>query len=172
MPENPARWRSSWSKMERIYRQSLILCTMKFSGSIENSAGESGVTVILQWVNCSRIAADEQISSLHQSQAGRRDQRSMGFEGAASPIDSRFTRKVGIFPSSRNHRSAVMALVRRSSRPPRCLTHLIVLRFADAFFEKLRTLAPSSASSSSPSESVACRPVDLARDQLPTGTDY
>ena len=26
---------------------------------------------------------------------------------------------------------------------PGCLTHLIVLRFADAFFEKLRTLAPS-----------------------------
>jgi hypothetical protein len=29
MPENPARWRSSWSKMECIHRQSLILCTMK-----------------------------------------------------------------------------------------------------------------------------------------------
>jgi hypothetical protein len=26
---------------------------------------------------------------------------------------------------------------------PRCLAHLIVLRFGDAFFEKLRTLAPS-----------------------------
>ena len=26
---------------------------------------------------------------------------------------------------------------------PECLTHLIVLRFADAFIEKLRTLAPS-----------------------------
>src|SRR5262245_54402744 len=29
MPENPARWRSSWSKMECIHGQSLILCTMK-----------------------------------------------------------------------------------------------------------------------------------------------
>ena len=26
---------------------------------------------------------------------------------------------------------------------PGCLTHLIALRFADAFFKKLRTLAPS-----------------------------
>ena len=29
MPENPAGWRSSRSKMECIHRQSLILCTMK-----------------------------------------------------------------------------------------------------------------------------------------------
>src|SRR6266478_2422815 len=29
MPENSARWRSSWSKMECIHGQSLILCTMK-----------------------------------------------------------------------------------------------------------------------------------------------
>ena len=29
MPENPARWRSSWSKMERIHGQSLLLCAMK-----------------------------------------------------------------------------------------------------------------------------------------------
>jgi hypothetical protein len=28
MPENPARWRSTWSEMERIHRQSIILCTM------------------------------------------------------------------------------------------------------------------------------------------------
>jgi len=32
-PENPARWRSSWSKMECIHGQSLILCTMKSATS-------------------------------------------------------------------------------------------------------------------------------------------
>src|SRR5215468_3748003 len=29
MPQNPARWRSSWSEMECIHGQSLIVCTMK-----------------------------------------------------------------------------------------------------------------------------------------------
>jgi hypothetical protein len=45
MPENPARWRSSWSKMERIYGQSLILCTMKFA-TTSASALHSGTMIL------------------------------------------------------------------------------------------------------------------------------
>ena len=67
--------------------------------------------------------------------------------GAASPIDSPFDEKgleyflragITVARARESLLWFVVLLVR-----PRCLTHLIVLRFADAFFEKLRTLAPS-----------------------------
>src|SRR6266404_8318674 len=48
-----------------------------------------------------------------------------------------------------------------------CLTHLIVLRFADAFFEHLRTLAPS-LSIFIFSERVCCLPSGRARHRIPT----
>jgi hypothetical protein len=61
---------------------------------ILNSAGQSGVSVILQLVNCSRIPADEQIPSLSSKpgpDGGINGQWDLS--GAASPIDSPFTRK-------------------------------------------------------------------------------
>src|SRR6266404_9303429 len=50
---------------------------------------------------------------------------------------------------------------------PGCLTHLIVLRFGDAFFEKLRTLAPSLGIFIF-SERVCCLPSGRARYGIPT----
>src|SRR4029077_17013514 len=50
---------------------------------------------------------------------------------------------------------------------PGCLTHLIVLRFADAFFEHLRTLA-SSLGIFIFSEGVCCLPSSRARQGIPT----
>jgi hypothetical protein len=50
---------------------------------------------------------------------------------------------------------------------PGCLTHLIVLCFADAFFEKLRTLAPSLGIFIF-SEGVCCLPSGRARHGIPT----
>src|SRR6266566_4635637 len=56
-----------------------------------------------------------------------------------------------------------VALLVRAS----CLTHLIVLRFADAFFEHLRTLAPSLGIFVF-SEGVCCLPSGRARHGVPT----
>src|SRR5205814_6882779 len=50
---------------------------------------------------------------------------------------------------------------------PGCLTHLIVLRFADAFFEHLRTFAPSLGIFIF-SEGVCCLPSGRARHGIPT----
>src|SRR5438552_15533016 len=50
---------------------------------------------------------------------------------------------------------------------PGCLTHLIVLRFGDAFFEHLRTLAPSLGIFVLP-ERVCCLPSRRARHGIPT----
>src|SRR5436190_19237050 len=50
---------------------------------------------------------------------------------------------------------------------PGCLTHLIVLRFGDAFFEHLRTLAPSLGIFVF-SEGVCCLPSSGARHGIPT----
>src|SRR5947207_8585828 len=50
---------------------------------------------------------------------------------------------------------------------PGCLTHLIVLRFGDAFFEHLRTLAPSLGIFVF-SEGVCCLPSRRARHGIPT----
>src|SRR5213080_3438985 len=50
---------------------------------------------------------------------------------------------------------------------PGCLTHLIVLRFADAFFEKLGTLAPSLGIFIF-AEGICCLPSSRARQGIPT----
>jgi hypothetical protein len=50
---------------------------------------------------------------------------------------------------------------------PGCLTHLIVLRFGDAFFEHLRTLA-SALGIFVFSEGVCCLPSGRARHGIPT----
>src|SRR5439155_6728963 len=50
---------------------------------------------------------------------------------------------------------------------PGCLTHLIVLRFGDAFFEHLRTFAPSLGIFIF-SEGVCCLPSGRARYGIPT----
>src|SRR5258708_40252010 len=50
---------------------------------------------------------------------------------------------------------------------PGCVTHLIVLRFADAFFEHLRTLAPSLGIFIF-SEGVCCLPSGRAGHGIPT----
>src|SRR5207247_8876394 len=50
---------------------------------------------------------------------------------------------------------------------PGCLTHLIVLRFGDAFFEHLRTLAPSLGIFIF-SEGVCCLPSRRPRHGIPT----
>src|SRR5207237_3619946 len=50
---------------------------------------------------------------------------------------------------------------------PGCLAHLIVLRFADAFFDKLGTLAPSLGIFIF-SEGVCCLPPGRSRHGLPT----
>src|SRR5262245_56098994 len=47
MPQNPARWRSSWSKMECIYDQSLILCTMKSCNDVSSRPSSGGDTAFL-----------------------------------------------------------------------------------------------------------------------------
>src|SRR5206468_3723910 len=50
---------------------------------------------------------------------------------------------------------------------PGCLTHLIVLRFADAFFEHLSTLAPSLGIFIF-AEGLCCLPSGRARHGIPT----
>src|SRR6266487_1709694 len=50
---------------------------------------------------------------------------------------------------------------------PGCLAHLIVLRFGDAFFEKLGTLAPTLGIFIF-AEGVCCLPSGRARHRIPT----
>src|SRR5258705_1815834 len=64
-------------------------------------------------------------------------------------------------------KARVMPLVRRSFRLPGMPDDLIVLRFVDAFFEKLRTFAPSLGIFIF-SEGVCCLPSGRARHGIPT----
>ena len=95
---------------------------MKFAGSIETQPAKAEFPSFCNWliaVESPRTSKFPSLSSKPGPDGGINGQWDLS--GAASPIDSPFTRKVGIFPSSWNHRSTrarVMALVRRCSRPP------------------------------------------------------
>ncbi len=70
---------------------------MKFAGSIETQPRRKRSYRHFALVNCSWIAADEQISwSFIKAGPDGGINGQWDLSGAASPIDSRFTRKVGI----------------------------------------------------------------------------
>src|SRR5437879_6629162 len=67
MPENPARWRWSWSKMECIHGQSLILCTIRWATTSAPALHLGTVILFLQKRSnpalCCKLSIDAHVNS-------------------------------------------------------------------------------------------------------------